>query len=38
MASAAALGSQWGKYGIISESEYVKYSIFAEYDVPNFPS
>jgi hypothetical protein len=23
MASAVALGSQWGKYGIISESEYV---------------
>jgi hypothetical protein len=24
MASAAALGGQWGKYGIISESEYVR--------------
>jgi hypothetical protein len=23
MASAAVLGGQWGKYGIISESEYV---------------
>jgi hypothetical protein len=37
MASAAALGGQWGKNGIISESEYVEYSILDEYDVPNFP-
>ncbi len=37
MASAAALGGQWGKFGIISESEYVEYFTLDEYDVPNFP-
>jgi hypothetical protein len=36
MASAAALGGQWGKFGIISESEYVEYFTLDEYDVPNF--
>ena len=36
MASAAALGGQWGKYGIISESEYVRMLYCAEYDVRNF--
>jgi len=38
MASAAALGGEWGKYGIISESEYVEYFSLGEYDVPDFPS
>lgn len=37
MASAAALGGQWGKYGIISESEYVGSFAFDEHDVPNSP-
>jgi hypothetical protein len=37
MASAAALGGQWGKYGIISESEYVECFGLDEYDVPNLP-
>ena len=37
MASAAALGGQWGKYGIINESEYVEYFTLSEYDVPNSP-
>jgi hypothetical protein len=36
MASAAALGGQWGKYGIISESEYGRILYPAEYDVRNF--
>ena len=29
MASAAALGGQWGKFGIISESEYVRRFLFS---------
>jgi hypothetical protein len=37
MASAAVLGGQWGKFGIISESEYVEYFTLDEYDVSNFP-
>jgi hypothetical protein len=37
MASAAALGGQWGKYGIINESEYVEYFALNQSDVPNFP-
>ena len=37
MSSAAALGGQWGKYGIISESEYVEHFTLDEHDLPNFP-
>jgi hypothetical protein len=37
MASAAALGGQWGKYGIISESECVVYFALDEHDVSNSP-
>ena len=37
MASAAALGGEWGKYGIISESEYVEHFTLDEYDVSNVP-
>lgn len=35
MASAAAVGGQWGKYGIINESEYVRILYCVEYDVRN---
>jgi hypothetical protein len=37
MASAAALGGQWGKYGIISESEYVEPFTLDENNVLNIP-
>jgi hypothetical protein len=37
MASATALGGQWGKYGIISESEYVVCVTLDDHDVSNSP-